>query len=332
MLYTESFTNYDENSIWNLEWRETEFGTHQSVWEQSLWLGSKRELHKMGCTYSWRNLSGIHWNIQRLQNSIHNHTCLNNVTISHTVTFDEEIVISHKFIDVTGTDQPSNTEAGCKVSPLSPSLECSTTDVNETINNEQQVHFEVATDEGTARRQDLHGEESSIRRSACQNKGIPAKCLSYVVHTARQHEPESWKEMQKLPVHEKRKWIEAADEEMNSLKDLQTWELIKLPAGKHTIGCSWSSKPSMTPKARHIVTRPDWLRMDIRRITAMTMMLRLLQKQSKIPRTLQAVAAAQKMQVQHADVKTTFLNGEIEEDLFMLQPEGYVRRRRMSCV
>ena len=30
------------------------------------------------------------------------------------------------------------------------------------------------------------------------------------------------------------------------------------------------------------------------------------------------------MKVRHYDVKTAFLNGEIEEDLFMSQPEGYV--------
>ena len=41
-------------------------------------------------------------------------------------------------------------------------------------------------------------------------------------------------------------------------------------------------------------------------------------------RTLLAVAAARKMKVQYYDVKTAFLNSEIEEDLFMTQPEGYV--------
>ena len=38
-------------------------------------------------------------------------------------------------------------------------------------------------------------------------------------------------------------------------------------------------------------------------------------------KTLLTVAAARKMKVHHYDVKTAFLNGEIEEDLFMTQPE-----------
>ncbi len=113
--------------------------------------------------------------------------------ISHPVTFDKGIIISQKFIDVTGTDQPSNIETGYKVPSLRSSLECSTKDVDKTINDEEQIHVEVAMDEGTAMWQDLDSEESSIRRSAHQNKGIPAKRLSYMVRTAPQCEPESWR-------------------------------------------------------------------------------------------------------------------------------------------
>ena len=41
-----------------------------------------------------------------------------------------------------------------------------------------------------------------------------------MVHTVPHCEPESWKDMQKLPLHEKQKWIKAANGEMNLLKDL----------------------------------------------------------------------------------------------------------------
>jgi hypothetical protein len=49
-------------------------------------------------------------------------------------------------------------------------------------------------------------------------------------------------------------------------------------------------------------------------------------------RTLLAVAAARKMKVRHFDVKTAFLNGEIEEDLFMSQPEGYISKGEEQLV
>ena len=64
-----------------------------------------------------------------LQNSTHIgyrilYTSSNKVMMSRTVTFDEGNVILQKFIDVTDTHQPSNADAGCKVQPSHPNLEC----------------------------------------------------------------------------------------------------------------------------------------------------------------------------------------------------------------
>ena len=119
------------------------------------------------------------------------HTSSNKVTISRTVTFDEIIVKSQRFIDVTDTHQPSNADAGCDVQPSHPNPECSTAVVNKTINYEDQVHVDAATGEVTATRLDIDDMESIIRRSMLQNKGIPAKRLSFMVRTAPQCEPES---------------------------------------------------------------------------------------------------------------------------------------------
>jgi len=41
-------------------------------------------------------------------------------------------------------------------------------------------------------------------------------------------------------------------------------------------------------------------------------------------RALLAVAAEQDLEVRQLDIKTAFLNGELDEDLYVLQPPGYV--------
>jgi hypothetical protein len=41
-------------------------------------------------------------------------------------------------------------------------------------------------------------------------------------------------------------------------------------------------------------------------------------------RILLAVAAFFDYEIWHIDVKTTFLNGDIEEELYMVQPKGFV--------
>ena len=37
-----------------------------------------------------------------------------------------------------------------------------------------------------------------------------------------------------------------------------------------------------------------------------------------------AIAALRNLEIQQMDVKTTFLNGDLEEEIYMQQPEGLV--------
>lgn len=43
-------------------------------------------------------------------------------------------------------------------------------------------------------------------------------------------------------------------------------------------------------------------------------------------RLLLALAAKEKWEVHRLDVKTTFLNGDIKEDMYIAQPEGFERK------
>ena len=49
--------------------------------------------------------------------------------------------------------------------------------MDKTINNEDQIHADIAAGEVTAKQLDLDGKESTIRRSMRQNKSIPVKQL-----------------------------------------------------------------------------------------------------------------------------------------------------------
>src|SRR3954471_22649228 len=49
-------------------------------------------------------------------------------------------------------------------------------------------------------------------------------------------------------------------------------------------------------------------------------------------RILLAIAAYHDYETWHMDVKTAFLNGNIEEELYMIQPEGFIDPRKAGKV
>lgn len=49
-------------------------------------------------------------------------------------------------------------------------------------------------------------------------------------------------------------------------------------------------------------------------------------------RTIVAIGAAMDLEMHQMDVKTAFLNGELEEDIYMDQPQGFVEEGKQHLV
>ena len=49
-------------------------------------------------------------------------------------------------------------------------------------------------------------------------------------------------------------------------------------------------------------------------------------------RLILAYAAIKNWEVHHMDVKTTFLNGELEEEVYVIQPKGFVEKENPNMV
>ncbi|UYV67744.1 hypothetical protein LAZ67_5001856 [Cordylochernes scorpioides] len=127
------------------------------------------------------------------------------------------------------------------------------------------------------------------------------------------------------------RWKLAMDEEIDALNKNKTWTLERLADGHKPIGCKWVYK---------IKTESDG---TIQRFKA-----RLVAKgYSQIKnadyfdtfspvvrydslRILLSHAASERMFLKQFDVKTAFLNGELEELVYLEQPEGY-KRDDNSC-
>jgi transposase InsO family protein len=118
-------------------------------------------------------------------------------------------------------------------------------------------------------------------------------------------------------------WQEAVNSELRSLEENKTWELVSLPYGQTPIPCKWVFKVKKDAqgnierfKARLVVKgyaqRPG---IDFDEVYAP------VSKHATL-RALLAKVAVEDLELHQFDVKTAFLNGELEEEIYMKPPEG----------
>ncbi|XP_035232462.1 uncharacterized protein LOC118204242, partial [Stegodyphus dumicola] len=94
-------------------------------------------------------------------------------------------------------------------------------------------------DEENPKKESAEQEEKKNRTFKTQNrvtKGKPPDRYGFHAKYPISPEPETWTEIQTLEENEKRKWLKAIREEINSLEENNTWELVDLPKGRKSIG------------------------------------------------------------------------------------------------
>ncbi|KAK8957726.1 hypothetical protein KSP39_PZI001286 [Platanthera zijinensis] len=119
-------------------------------------------------------------------------------------------------------------------------------------------------------------------------------------------------------------WLEAMKSEIQSMYDNQVWNLVDLPDGKKSIPCKWIFKRKMdmngnmtTYKARLVAKGFSQVQgIDYDETFSPVVMFKTI-------RIMLAIAAFHDYEIWQLDVKTAFLNGKLDEDVFMKQPQGF---------
>jgi hypothetical protein len=127
-------------------------------------------------------------------------------------------------------------------------------------------------------------------------------------------------------------WKTACDTEYASLMKHSTWSLVPLPKGKIPIDSRWVFKQKFNAdgsleryKAR-LVAKGFTQRAGIDFDEIFSPVAR-----GESIRTLIAIAVQRQMYIHQMDVKTAFLNGHLEEEIYMNQPSGYVQNPGLVC-
>ena len=120
------------------------------------------------------------------------------------------------------------------------------------------------------------------------------------------------------------KWKEAVLEEMRALKKNETWELTVLPTGKRTVDCKWiftikyNAEGEIDRYKARLVARgfTQTYGLDYEETFAPVAKLNTV-------RVLLSLAVNLDWPLRQFDVKNAFLNGELEEEVFMQPPPGF---------
>ena len=143
---------------------------------------------------------------------------------------------------------------------------------------------------------------------------------AYMSQVKKVEEPSCFEEASKSE-----KWQDAMDKEMQALVDNQTWVLVPKGETQKPIGCKWvfkvkhNSNGSIARYKVGLVTKGFAQTYGIDYEEPFS----LVAKMTTI-RILLAIAATKSWKLYQLDVKNAFLNGDLLEEIYMEQPEGYV--------
>ena len=144
-------------------------------------------------------------------------------------------------------------------------------------------------------------------------------------------EPKSIKQALNGP--NSKQWSKAVKEEFESLVNNQTWELTELPPEKNIVGSKWVFKHKRDADGNIIRYKARLVAQGYSQEYGLDYdeVFAPVAKFNSI-RSVLAIANELDLEVHQMDVKTAFLNGDLDCEIYMKQPEGFVDLERPEMV
>ena len=136
-------------------------------------------------------------------------------------------------------------------------------------------------------------------------------------------EPSNYEEAMAGP--DSNKWLEAMKSEIGSMYENKVWTLVDLPDDRRAIENKWIFKKKTDANGNVTVYKARLVAKGFRQIQGIDYEETFSPvAKLKSVRIMLAIAAFYDYEIWQMDVKTAFLNGNLKEELYMMQPEGFV--------
>ena len=169
---------------------------------------------------------------------------------------------------------------------------------------------------------------TQVRRSTRERRSaIPPDYLVYIgeqdYDIGSVTDPITYEEAVSCPQSEL--WLDAMRDEIQSMRHNGVWELIELPEGNRPIGCKWVYKTKRDSKGKVEKFKARLVAKGFTQREGVDYEATFSPVSSKDSfRVIMALVSHFDMELHQMDVKTAFLNGDLNEEVYMMQPEGFV--------
>ena len=136
------------------------------------------------------------------------------------------------------------------------------------------------------------------------------------------HVPKTLKEAKASP--EWPEWEKGVQAEMDILNKMGTWKLEELPKDRETVGCKWVFLKKTDQQGNITRYKARLVAQGFSQIPGMDFFETFapVVRMDSV-RAILAIAAIKDFEIQQLDVKGAYLNGDLEEEIYMRQPEGF---------
>lgn len=158
--------------------------------------------------------------------------------------------------------------------------------------------------------------------------------VSGVAMATKKHDWNEWDNPPSLDVVRSRQdaelWEQSMVEELMSLAEKGVYEEVELPPGKKALPSKWVYKIKRDEKGKVERYKSRYVAKGfLQKIDEETTITHAPTSSAITFRILLAMAAENDWEIDQLDVKTAFLNGELEEELYMRPPPGFDKHGRV---